>query len=146
MFPCSLLVRSAFKAAVKSVETKREYPCGIFLAIFSTLLVAPILWAQSEVPARTTSASKATTESPQEAPPTPATSGPADRAIPLPQIAYRADELDRWLREITSRLIPEADLLKAEERAKSQSAELRKQITQVDDLLSSGSSVCCVAS
>src|SRR5579864_6524484 len=106
MSPCGLLVRSAFKAAVKSVETKREYACGILLAIFSTLLVAPILWAQSEVPARTTSASKATTESQQDAPSTSATTGPADRAIPLPQIADRAEELDRWLREITSRSRP----------------------------------------
>ena len=107
-------------------------------AIFFTFLVVPISWAQSQVPAATISASKASAESPQEAPPTPATTGPTGRAIPLPQIAYRADELDRWLRDITSRLTPEADLLKAEERAKSQSAELRQQIIQVDDLLSSG--------
>src|SRR6202007_823284 len=132
-------VRSALKAVVKSVDTKREYPCGMLLAIFFTLLLAPILWAQSQVPATTASSSKASTESPQEAPPTPATTtGPADRAIPLPQIADRADELDRWLREITSRLPPEADLLKAEEGAKSQSAELRKRMIQVDDLLASG--------
>src|SRR6202007_3161922 len=128
MSRCGLFVRSALKAVVKSVDTKREYPCGMLLAIFFTLLLAPILWAQSQVPATTTSASKASTESPQEAPPTPATTtGPADRAIPLPQIADRADELDRWLREITSRLTPEADLLKAEEGAKSQSAELRQR-------------------
>src|ERR1700751_904979 len=128
MSPRGSFVRSALKAAVKSVDTKREYPCSMLLAIFFTLLVVPILWAQSQVPATTTSASNASTESPQEAPPTPATTGPADRAIPLPQIVYGADELDRWLREITSRLTPEADLLKTEERAKSQSAELRKQI------------------
>jgi potassium-dependent mechanosensitive channel len=138
MSPCGLFVRSAFKAAVKSVETKREYPCGILLAIFFTLLVAPILGAQAEVPARTTSASKATTEPQQEATSTSATTGPADRAIPLPQIADRAEELDRWLREITSRLTPEADLLKAEEEAKSQSAELRRHVIQNGDLLASG--------
>jgi potassium-dependent mechanosensitive channel len=137
MSPCGLFVRSAFKAAVKSVETKREYPCGILLAFF-TLLVAPILGAQAEVPARTTSASKATTEPQQEATSTSATTGPADRAIPLPQIADRAEELDRWLREITSRLTPEADLLKAEEEAKSQSAELRRHVIQNGDLLASG--------
>ena len=138
MSPCGLLVRSAFKAAVKSVETKRKYPCGILMAIFSTLLVVPILWAQSQLPARTTSASKATTESQQDAPSASTTTGPADRAIPLPQIADRAEELDRWLREITSRLTPEADLLKAEEEAKSQSAELRRHVIQNGDLLASG--------
>src|ERR1700747_1426761 len=139
MSPCGLLVRSAFKVAVKSVETKGEYPCGILLAIFFTLLVAPILWAQSQVPARTTAASKTTTESQQDAPSaSTTTTGPADRAIPLPQIADRAEELDRWLREITSRLTPEADLLKAEEEAKSQSAELRRHVIQNGDLLASG--------
>ena len=133
-----LFVRSALKAAAKSVDTKGEYPCGMLLAIFFTLMAAPILWAQSQVPATTTSESKARTESPQEAPSTPATTEPADRAIPLPQIADRAEELDRWLREITRRLTPEADLLKAEEEAKSQSAELREDVIQVDDLLASG--------
>src|ERR1700748_3884718 len=138
MSPCGLFVRSAFKAAGKSVETKKEFPCGILLAIFFTLLVAPILGAQAEVPARTTSASKATTEPQQEATSTSATTGPADRAIPLPQIAARAEVLDRWLREITRRLTPEADLLKAEEEAKSQSAELRRHVIQNGDLLASG--------
>ena len=109
----------------------------MLLGIFFPLLVAPILWAQSQVPATTTSASKASTESPQEAPSRPATTGAADRAIPLPQIVDRADELDRWLREITSRLTPEADLLKAEEDAKRQSAELRKRGIELDDLLAS---------
>jgi hypothetical protein len=138
MSPRGLFVRSALKEAVKSVNTKREYPCGMLLAIFFTLLVAPILWAQSQAPRTATSASKASTESPQEAPATPATTGPADRAIPLPQIADRAEELDRWLREITSRLTPEADLVKAEEEAKSESAQLREHVIQVDDLLASG--------
>ena len=107
------------------------------LGYFFTLLVAPIFCSQSQVPATTISASKVSTESLQEAPSTPAATGAADRAIPLPQIVDRADELDRWLREITSRLTPEADLLKAEEDAKGQSAELRKRGIEVDDLLAS---------
>jgi hypothetical protein len=117
MSRCGLFLRSVFKAAANCVGTTGECPCSMLLAIFFQLLVVPILWAQSQVPATTTSASKASTESPQEAPSTPAATGAADRAIPLPQIVDRADELDRWLREITSRLTPEADLLKAEEDA-----------------------------
>jgi hypothetical protein len=96
------------------------------LAILSvTLLVAPVLWAQSR------------TESSQEAPSTPATTGLADRAIPLPQIADRAAELDLRLKEVTERLTPESDLLKAQEDVKSQSEELGKRVIQVDELLAS---------
>jgi small-conductance mechanosensitive channel len=101
--------------------------------LFVTLLVAPVLWAQSQLPPP----SKVSTESSQGAPSTPATTGPADRAIPLPQIANRAEELDRWLGEVTDRLTPEADLLKAEEEVKSQSEELSKRVNQVDELLAS---------
>jgi small-conductance mechanosensitive channel len=102
--------------------------------LFVTLLAAPVLWAQSQLPP----ASKVSTESSQGAPSTPATTGPADRAIPLPKIADRAEELDRWLGEVTDRLTAEADLLKAEEgEVKSQSEELRKRVNQVDELLAS---------
>jgi potassium efflux system protein len=136
MSRCGLFLRSVPKAAAKCVDITRQYPCEMLLAFF-TLLVAPVLWAQSQVPAKTPPALKAGTESPKEAPSTPAANGPADRAIPLPQIVDRADELDRWLREITSRLTPEADLLKAEEETKAQSAALRKRVNEVDDLLGS---------
>jgi len=99
--------------------------------------VAPALWAHSQISPKTTSESKASTESSQEAPATPATKGPADRAIPLPQIADRSEELDRWLGKVTDRLTPDADLLKAEEEVKSQSEELRKRVNQVAELLAS---------
>ena len=124
-------------AAAGCKDTLRKHPGGLLAILFVTLLVAPVLWAQSQLPPTTTSASKASTESSQEAPSTPATTGPADRAIPLPQIADRAEELDRWLAEVTGRLTPEADLLKAEEEVKSQSEELRKRVNQVDELLAS---------
>jgi potassium efflux system protein len=133
-----LFVRSSRTAAGMSVDTKSAYSCRIVPVIIFTVLVAPILWAQPQVPATTSTAPTTGIESPQESLSTPATTRPSDRAIPLPQIADRAEELDRWLREITSRLTPEADLLKAEEQAKSKSAELRKHVIEVDDLLASG--------
>jgi small-conductance mechanosensitive channel len=115
------------------LDALRKHPGGLLAILFVTLLVAPVLWAQSQLPP----ASKASTASSHGAPSTPATTGPADRAIPLPQIADRAEELDRWLGEVTDRLTPEADLLKAEEEVKSQSEELRKRVNQVDELLAS---------
>jgi potassium-dependent mechanosensitive channel len=130
---CGLFRLSDFNAAAECRDTPRKHPGGLLAILFVTLLVAPVLWAQSSP----TSASKASTESSGEAPSTPATTGPADRAIPLPQIADRAEELDRWLREVTDQLTPEADLLKAEEEVKSQSLELRQRAEEVDDLLAS---------
>jgi potassium-dependent mechanosensitive channel len=117
---------------------RMKHPGGLLALCFVThLLMAPVLWAQTQVPRTTTSASKASSESSQEAPSAPATTGPADRAIPLPQIADRAEELDRWLEEITDGLSSEADLLRAEEEVKRQSEELSKRLNQVDELLAS---------
>jgi len=124
-------------AAAACTHALRKYARGLLAILFFTLLLAPVLRAQSQLPPETTAASKARTEPAQEAPSTSATTGPADRAIPLPQIADRAEELDRWLGEVTERLTPEADLLKAEEQVKSQSEELRKRVIQVDELLAS---------
>jgi potassium-dependent mechanosensitive channel len=137
MLQCGLFRPSHLNRAAECEYTPRKHPGGLFASLLVTLLVAPVLWAQSQVPSTTTSASKPSTESSREAPPTPPTTEPADRAIPLPQIADRAEELDRWLREVTARLIPEADLLKAEEEVKSESEELGRRVSQVDDLLAS---------
>jgi potassium-dependent mechanosensitive channel len=134
---CGLFRPSHLNTAAECEYTPGKHPGGKLAILLVTLLVAPVLWAQSQVPSTTTPASKPSTESSQEAPPTPATTGPTDRAIPLPQIADRAEELDHWLREVTARLSPEADLLKAEEEVESESRELGKRVNQVDDLLAS---------
>jgi potassium-dependent mechanosensitive channel len=129
---------SDLNAVVGREDSSRRHAGGLFAILFAILLVAPVLWAQSQGPPTTTSAPKANTESSQEAQSTPAATGPADRAIPLPQIADRAEELDRWLREVTDRLAPEVDLLNTEEEElKNQSGELRKRVNEVDDLLAS---------
>ena len=137
MSQCGLLHLSDPNAAAGCEGTLRRHPRRLLAIVFVTLLVAPVSFAQSQLPPATTFASKASTGSSQEAPSATATTGPADRAIPLPQIADRADELDRWLGEVTDRLTPEAGLLKAEEQVKSQSEELRKLVNQVDELLAS---------
>jgi small-conductance mechanosensitive channel len=133
MSQCGSLHLSDFNTAAGCKVTLRKHPGGLLAILFVTILVAPVLWAQSQL----SPASKVSSKSSQGAPSTPATTGPADRAIPLPQIADRAEELDRWLGEVIDRLTPEADLLKTEEEVKSHSEELRKRANQVDELLAS---------
>jgi len=60
---------------------------------------------------------------------------PVDQAIPLPQIADRAEELDHLLREISSQLISKHELLKSERTAEVQAAEIHRRVTQTRDLL-----------
>jgi hypothetical protein len=100
---CGVIRFSDFNADAGCKDTRRKHPGGLLAILFVALLAAPVLWAQSQRLPTTTSASKAGTESPQEAASTPAITAPADRAIPLPQIADRAEELDRWLVEVTDR-------------------------------------------
>ena len=125
MSQCGLLRLSDSNASAGCKGTLRKHPGGSLAIVFVTLLLAPVLRAQSQLPPS------------QEAPSKSAAAGPADRAIPLPQIADRAEELDRWLGEVADGLAPEADLLKAEGQLKRESEELRKRLNQVDELLAS---------
>jgi small-conductance mechanosensitive channel len=59
----------------------------------------------------------------------------ANPTIPLPQIADRADELDRLLREIGSQLITKVELLELRTKAEEQAAEIRRRSLQTKDLL-----------
>ena len=115
----------------------RLIPFGVLVAFsFATILGPLALWARSQrhpVPAPLPAAGS---ESQQQAPPT-GTAEPAGRAIPLPQIADRADEVDRWLRKITSQLTSEEDLLGAEEEAENESQVIRENINHINDLLRS---------
>lgn len=58
-----------------------------------------------------------------------------DVSIPLPQIADRAQELDRQLRDLNAELTPKAELTKLERAAESDAAELRQRAAQVDEIL-----------
>ncbi|HKV79701.1 MAG TPA: mechanosensitive ion channel domain-containing protein [Candidatus Sulfotelmatobacter sp.] len=55
--------------------------------------------------------------------------------IPLPQIADRAEELDRLLREISNQLITKVELLELQTKAEEQAAEIRRRSLQTRDLL-----------
>ncbi len=72
-------------------------------------------------------------------PPPPATAAvpapPADLTIPLPQIAGRAEELDRLLRDITRKLISTGDLIESDKEAKAQGEEINNRIKDLNKLL-----------
>lgn len=57
-------------------------------------------------------------------------------AIPLPQIADRAHELNRMLRDINTGLAPRADLLNTSREADAHAAEIRERARETKDLLS----------
>jgi len=58
-----------------------------------------------------------------------------DQAIPLPQIADRAEQLDRLLEEINNQLIPKSVLLESGRKAAAQAAEMRRRSLQSRELL-----------
>jgi potassium-dependent mechanosensitive channel len=60
---------------------------------------------------------------------------PPDLTIPLPQIADRAEELDRLLREISKELASTADLLESDQKAKAQGDEINERLRDVDRFL-----------
>jgi len=110
-------------------------PCGLLVALSVALLLPLVSIAQSQTVPTLVPTTNPNPQLSQEAPSVPAITTPVDRAIPLPQIADRADELDRWLREITGELTPESDLLQWEEETKNQSQGLRQVVKHVDELL-----------
>jgi len=70
--------------------------------------------------------------------PSPVPNNSAPQAIPLTQIAGRAEELDRLLREITSQLTPESELLAAKQKAETQAEEIRQRALQAGEIFATG--------
>lgn len=71
--------------------------------------------------------------------PVPAAAPPAvstnEHAIPLPQVAERAETLDRLLDNISNQLTPAQDLNAALSEAKAQAAEIHDRAVQVENML-----------
>lgn len=100
--------------------------------------VLPVPCVQAQTPAQSLLA-PAPQPTPQQqeqaAAPAPTPTPPSNQAIPLPQLADRAEELDTLLREITSQLTPAAEMLESERAAKAQAEEISRRMPLVDDLL-----------
>jgi len=58
-----------------------------------------------------------------------------DQPIPLTQIAERAEQLDRLLKDLNNQLIPKPELVESERKAEAQAAETRRRALQTRDLL-----------
>ena len=125
---CRLIARVVYFKAFARLSI-----CLISIPPFLTIC-APFLGqlhAQTQAsPSNTSNASKQQTETP---PPPPNRSD--DRAIPLPKIAERAEELDHLLREISGQFVPQSELLKLEEKSAEQAAEIRRRTLQTRELL-----------
>jgi potassium-dependent mechanosensitive channel len=112
----ALLLLSSFPHAGSTLALRAQTP--------AKSLLAPLLGPTSQqqtVPATTQ--------------PAPAPASPADQAIPLPQIADRAEQLEALLREISDQLTPPAELAEADRAAKARSEEINQRAQQVENLL-----------
>jgi potassium efflux system protein len=107
-----------------------------FLAVVLLLIpFAPFVPdIQARLPARSTQSTNAKQSQESAASSVPQARS-VDQAIPLPQIADRAVELDRLLREISGQLIPKSELLDLERKAEEQAAEIRRRTIQTRDLM-----------
>jgi potassium-dependent mechanosensitive channel len=103
--------------------------------LLGILLVAPfpatVRGAQASATPKTTSQTPANTASPQATEPL----ALAPHAIPLTQIADRAEESDRQLQEISSQLMPKGELLEAARKTEEQTKEIHERVLQTEDLL-----------
>lgn len=135
MSPMALFRSSFLRSGARSHRNSGLSVRRMLLTFFVTLLLPLPLWAQSQ--SQSAPPSKTSKEPSHPASPTAAAPVPEDRAIPLPQIADRADELDRWLRAVTGQMASEEDLLRWEQVTTNQSQELRQSVNQVNELLAS---------
>jgi len=109
--------------------------CFLILTLLLAPFILPAPVVQSQTP-KTSPVPSTTPTPPQQAPaPAAAPAPPPDQAIPLPQVADRAEELDRLLREISQQLTPTPELLEADRSAKAQAEEIAQRAGQVDNLL-----------
>jgi len=103
-------------------------------------LFAPfILSVEAQTPPARSSHTNGTKELSASEVPAVTPAKPVDQAIPLPRIADRAEELDHFLREISSQLIPKNQLRESERKTEEQAAEIHRRIMQARDLLAGAS-------
>jgi potassium-dependent mechanosensitive channel len=133
---CGSFQLSALRAARRDSLASGVGPGLLGLVFLFTLFALLLPVAQTQTLPATRSTSQDSPEPPQGAESPASTPGrPIDQAIPLPQIADRAEELDDLLREITSQLTREPELLAAKQKTEAQTEELRQRARQAGDLL-----------
>jgi potassium efflux system protein len=117
-------------------EGRRRRILRATLLLASTVLSLSGAVAQIQPPTKKIQdANPATQHQEQQTPPAESLATPADNAIPLPQIADRAEALDRLLQDIARQLAPTSELLQADRADKAQTEEIRQRSAEVDSLL-----------
>ena len=121
---------------LKRVRFEKRAMQGFWIVmVLLTSLILPARVAQAQTPEKkkAVQASSKTVESP----PPEASSPPSlpNQAIPLPQVADRAEEIDRLMQEIANQLTLTASQLPSESDAKAQDEEIHNRLQQVTQLL-----------
>jgi potassium efflux system protein len=109
--------------------------CSVAAALLFASFAPFIPQIQAQTPPSQTTPANSTKQSQEKEQPAVPSVRPEEPAIPLPQIADRAEELDRLLREISSQLIPKSELLESAAKAEEEAAEIRRRALQTRDLL-----------
>ena len=100
-------------------------------ALILSIAVSPL---RAQIPALL--APQATpTPAQQAAAPTPAPSPTPVQAIPLPQIANKAEEMDGLLREVSKKLVPVLQVRVSDPEGKAHAEEVHRRARQTEDLL-----------
>ena len=113
----------------------RLNPRGVVVALLFVPFALFIAGIQAQTPPAQSISSSNSNQSQQNAIQAVPPLRSGDQTIPLPQIADRAEELDRLLREINNQLIPKSELLESAAKAEEQAAEIRRRALQTRDLL-----------
>ena len=100
------------------------------------LLLVMVLDAEAQLVPRGLTAQPSTNPSQEAAAPPRDTAATADPAIPLLQLADRAEQLDRLLKEISNDLIPSPEIQEVQQKTEARAEELHERILQLDELIS----------
>jgi len=109
--------------------------CLIAITQFFVFFAPFLRGLRAQTPASQTQTSKGAVQPGQNETPAVLPNPSGDRAIPLPRIADRAEELDHLLREISQQLMSGSALHESEEKTAEQAAEIRRRALQTRDLL-----------
>lgn len=126
---------SNFELMLSSARVLRRYLSLLkpFLLGIVVCLVPSVLHPQAlptTVMQQTSTPPPAEQQSPQ-----PANPPPANKAVPLPRIADKAEELERQLREISKSLKPSQELLDLDKEAEAQAGQFEERARQTEELL-----------
>ena len=137
-----MIQRGSFDPGIaRAIRAKGFNRLGVCLTVASLVVIALFL---SETRAQTISPKKSAAQTTpagtdgqpkQDENASPAPNTPQNKAIPLPNIPDRVQELDRRLREINNQLVPEPELLKSKEKTKEQADEIGRRLSRTRELL-----------